>query len=139
MAAHPAFTRAELEAAFRLVLPTEVAKNAAATWWRRFADNVDERGFLLYDPPSEQLEPRVGAHAAPPAGSKQRAQSREFWGSMSEAERLELLMRFSSFHFGLVGLLSDDIHERLRLAQGLTPAQAESQRAQMRDIVAAMR
>jgi hypothetical protein len=58
---------------------------------------------------------------------------------MSVEERLELLMRFSSFHFGLVGLISDDLYHRMREAQGLTPEQADVQRAQMRRIVAAIR
>jgi len=57
---------------------------------------------------------------------------------MSVEERLELLMRFSSFHFGLVGLVSDELHERMRAAQGLTPEQADVQRTQMRRIVAAI-
>ena len=60
-------------------------------------------------------------------------------GGISVEERLELLMRFSSFHFALVGLISDDMHQRMREAQGLTPEQADVQRAQMRRIVADIR
>jgi len=69
---------------------------------------------------------------------ERRAQERAFWGSMTIEERTELLMRFSSFHFGLLSLVSDDLHERMRAAQGLTHEQADNGRAQMRRIVAAI-
>jgi hypothetical protein len=57
---------------------------------------------------------------------------------MSVEQRLELLMRFSSFHFGLVSLVSDELHERMRRAEGLTRKQADNRGAQMRRIVAAI-
>jgi hypothetical protein len=68
----------------------------------------------------------------------QELQEREFWGGMSERDRIELLMRFSSFHFGLVALVSESLAERMRVAEGLTPEQAERRRMQMRRIVRAI-
>lgn len=53
--------------------------------------------------------------------AERQASEREFWGSISLEERIEYLMRFSSFHFGLLGLVSDALHERMRIACRMTP------------------
>jgi hypothetical protein len=107
-----------------------------------FADEVDERGFFLY----AELELESGlrrlegvAHAGPELSPEdQDRQARVFWGGMSERDRIELLMRFSSFHFGLVALVSESLGERMRIAEGLTPEQAERRRMQMQRIVRAL-
>jgi hypothetical protein len=70
--------------------------------------------------------------------SELRRQERIFWGSMSIEERLELLQGLRSFHFGLVSLVSDELHERMRTTEGLTGEQADRRRAQMRRIVSAI-
>jgi hypothetical protein len=136
----PLFTRSELEAAFRLILPAEDAGVTAAHWWDQFADEVDDRGYFLSKDRAglPRSPPQVVAVDSPLPESEQRERERLFWGSMSTEERIEILMRFSSFHLGLLGLVSDDLHERMRQAEGLTAEQAETRRAQMRGILAAI-
>ncbi|HEV7366816.1 MAG TPA: hypothetical protein VGN76_13290 [Gemmatimonadales bacterium] len=135
----PLFTQPEIEAAFGLILPPEVATRAARVWWEQFASEVDERGYFLYE---DHLAGIKGAHglaiASPLPESEQRSQERLFWGSTPVEERLEYLMRFSSFHIGLVGLVSEELHERMRTAEGLTLEGADRRRAQMRRIVDAI-
>jgi hypothetical protein len=136
------YTKDELQAAFALILPPGPAKAAADEWWAAFADNVNERGYWVYETNrgSPSLAPTnalaVGTRRLTP--EEERAQDRQFWGRMSIEERRELLLRFSSFHLRLVGLLSDELFERMRKAEGLTPEQAETGRAQMERIVAAI-
>jgi predicted Fe-S protein YdhL (DUF1289 family) len=145
MTAIPLFTQSELSQAFTFILPTKVAEELAERWWAEFADETDDRGYFLYEGPAERLgipatEPQVVAAAGPLLPEAERfAQERAFWGSMTIAERVELLMRFSSFHFGLLSLVSPALHERLRAARKLSAEQADNGRAQMRRIVAAMR
>src|SRR5262245_45999120 len=126
MPAIPLFLRSELEAAFGQILPPAVAKDAAARWWDRFADLVDAKGYFLYEDPLEAAgidhgAPRAIVEHGAATNGEQRRRDKLFWGGMSIEERLEILMRFSSFHFGLIGLLSDELHERMRTAQGMTP------------------
>src|SRR5437773_8904709 len=46
----PLFTRDELETAFRLILPQDVAARCARQWFDEFAsESVDERGYFLYE------------------------------------------------------------------------------------------
>lgn len=139
MPAVPLFTRSEIEAAFGLLLPPQVAAAAARQWWEQFADEVDEHGYFLYEDPLVGLNRPTGhAIASPLPESEQQRQEQLFWSSMSVEQRLELLMRFSNFHFGLVSLVSDELHERMRRAEGLTRKQAGNRGAQMRRIVAAI-
>jgi hypothetical protein len=142
MPAVPLFTLPEIEAAFGLILPPIVATEAARQWWEQFADEVDERGYFLHEDPlaaDPQLNrPRGHVIASSLPESEQQRQEQLFWSSMSVEERLELLMRFSSLHFGLVGLVSEELHERMRKAEGLTREQADRWRAQIRRIVAAI-
>jgi hypothetical protein len=144
MAPVPLFTRSELQAAFGLILPATTAQDAAEQWWEQFADEVDAEGRYLYQDPLvaagiDPIAPQVIATTKALSSAEQRRNEQLFWGGMSVEDRLELLMRFSSFHFGLVGLISDDLYHRMREAQGLTPEQADVQREQMRHIVAAIR
>jgi hypothetical protein len=144
MTAIPLFTQPELEAAFALILPTKAAGATARRWWRDFATKVDERGYFLSDdqvttPGLPQNTPQVvGVHGR--MSEKERsAQERVFWSSISVDERVDLLMRFSSFHFALLALVSEDLYERMRLARKASIEQAATSRAQMRRIVAAIR
>jgi hypothetical protein len=142
MPAVPLVTRPEIEAAFSLILPPNVASAAARQWWEEFAGEVDERGYFLYEDPlvaDPQLNgPQGLVIASSLPESEQQIQEQLFWSSMSVEQRVEFLMRFSSFHFGLVSLVSEELYERMRTAEGLTREQADRRRAQMRRIVAAI-
>jgi len=135
----PLFTKPELQAGFGLILPPDAAAVAADEWWALFAEEVDERGYFLCSKYPQTHLPSVFAVAGPQVTPAAReAQERAFWGGMSIGERRELLLRFSSFHFRLLGLVSDDLFERMRTAEGLSPQAAERGRAQMKGIVAAI-
>jgi hypothetical protein len=64
---------------------------------------------------------------------------RRFWAGLSVADRVDLVMRFSDLHFALLALVSDELADRMRVASGLTAAQAARSRAQMARAVAAVR
>jgi hypothetical protein len=108
-----------------------------------FADDVDQDGYFLYeDPVSSGLVPKgLQVVAAGPAiPEPQRLDNeRRFWGAMSQPERREVLLRFSSFHLGLLALVSPELRERVRIAQGWTPAQMQHNQDQMARIVAALK
>jgi hypothetical protein len=70
--------------------------------------------------------------------TEREASEQRFWAGLSVEDRVELVMRFSDLHFALVALVSDEAAERLRLAAGLTPAQAARRREQMRRAVSAV-
>ncbi len=139
----PLFTKAELKAGFGLILPSASAAETADEWWDQFADEVDDRGYFLYDqdPQSPALRPdnALADGSRYQAPEKREAQERLLWGGMTIADRRELLLRFSSFHFRLLALLSPDLFERMRLAEDLSVATAERGREQMKRIVAAIR
>jgi hypothetical protein len=138
----PLFTKAELQAAFTQILPPGPAAAAATDWWGMFAAEVDADGRFLYnhDPTSPTLRPTNAlAVAGPPVSpAEQERRERRFWGGMSIEERREFLLRFSNFHMRLVGLLTEELFERMRLAEGLSPESAERGRTQMRRIVTAI-
>jgi hypothetical protein len=138
----PLFTKAELQAGFALILPAASATEAAEEWWALFADEVDDRGYFLFDQdptsPAHRSNNALALAGRQQTDAQRDAQERALWGGMSVAERRELLIRFSSFHFRLLGLVSDDLFDRMRLAEGLSLSAAEPARAQMRRIVAAI-
>jgi hypothetical protein len=141
----PLFTQTEIEAAFCLLLPAELAASTAKSWWDQFADRIDEEGRFLYEVPQGLWDgweefPQIAVTAGPKMSKTEILElERKFWRSIGTKDRLEFLMRLSSFHFGLLGLVSDELHERMRVACGLTALQAEHVRAGVRRTVAAMR
>jgi len=138
------FNQAELEAAFRLMLPPEVAASTADRWFNEIAGEVDANGYFLY----EDWHEKVGLSPGHPdalmvqtrhvSDEERRARERAYWATQSVEDLVEWLMRFSGLHFALVALVSEELFERMRLAEGLTLEQAERSRVQMRNIVAAI-
>jgi hypothetical protein len=140
----PLFTRDELAAAFRLVLPPDVADRCAREWFDQCAsESVDQRGYFLY----KEWWDQSGAPAAPARGlvvqtasvtdAERDAHERKFFGSMTLADRIDLLMRFSDFHLNLVALVSDDVKRRVQAAIRASDGQMERRVTQMRRIVRA--
>jgi hypothetical protein len=139
------FTQDELEDAFALIFAERgTAKRVAATWFERFADEVDAEGRFLYE---DWREDTQGADATPEVVAAgpglDTAEAREheaaYFRGWSDDEKAELLLSFSDFHFALVGLVSPELFERMRRARGRTVAQAERGRTQMARIVTALR
>ena len=138
----PLFTKAELEAAFALILPPKAAAETAEEWWDSFADQIDAQGrWLLKDHlVSRPNQPPDGLVVA---GRRQtpaevEAHERLLWSGMTIADRKGLLLRFSNFHMRLAGLVSDELFERMRVAEGISLEVAERGRSQMRRIIAAI-
>jgi|SRR5437870_4577613 len=140
----PIFTRDELAAAFRLVLPPDVADRCARQWFDQFASgSVDQRGYFLY----EEWWDRSGAPTGLAQGlavqigsvtdAERDAHERKVFGSMTLADRINLLMRFSDFNLNLVALVSDDVKRRVQAAIGASNGQMERRLTQMRRIVKA--
>ena len=139
------FKRSELEAAFALILPPATAAECAARWFSEIAgDDVDEGGYFLCQ--DWQAQGGMGddgpdllaVQDAAVSQTEREASEQRFWAGLSVEDRVELVMRFSDLHFALVALVSDEAAERLRLAAGLTPAQAARRREQMRRAVSAV-
>lgn len=67
----PLFTRAELEEAFALILPPDVARSTAKQWWNDLADEVDDQGRFLYEDPSgDGAEPHRSGQVLAEPGSR---------------------------------------------------------------------
>ena len=134
-----------MEAAFALIFAERsTAKRVAATWFERFADDVDAEGrFLCEDWRMGRRVPDATPDlvAAGPAldTAEARAHEAAYFTGWSDEEKEEFLLSFSDFHFALVGLVSPELFERVRRARGRTIAQAERGRAQMARIVTALR
>ena len=138
----PLFTKAELQAAFALILPPKAAAETAEEWWDSFADEVDAQGRLLREDyrvshPIQPTDGLVGASRRQTPAEVE-AQERLLWSGMTSADRKGLLLRFSNFHMRLAGLVSDELFERMRVAEGISLEVAERGRSQMRRIVAAI-
>jgi hypothetical protein len=140
----PIFTCDELAAAFRLVLPPDVAERCARQWFDQFAsESMDQRGTFLYkewwDQPgaprglAEGLVVQTGSFTE----TERDGHERKVLGSMTVADRINLLMRFSDFHLNLVALVSEDVKRRVQVALGASDAQMERRLTQMRRIVKA--
>ena len=138
----PIFTCDELAAAFRLVLPPDVAERCARQWFDQFAsESMDQRGKFVYkewwDQPraprglAEGLVVQNGSFRE----TERDGHERKFFGSMSVADRINLLMRFSDFHLNLVALVSEDVKRRVQAALGASDEQMERRLTQMRRIV----
>jgi hypothetical protein len=129
-----------------LILPPETATTCAARWFAKIAgDDVDADGYFLYEDghsetENEDSEPDAVAFQIRVISAEERVESEgRFWSALSVQDRVDLVMRFSDLHLALVALVSDDAAERLRVAAGLTPAQAAIGREQMTRAVAAVR
>jgi len=139
------FTRGELEAAFALIFTErETAAQVAATWFERFADEVDADGRFLYEDWHEETQvanttPDVVAAGPALDTAEARAHEAAYFSGWSDEEKAEFVLSFSDFHFALVGLVSPELFERMRRARGRTVAQAERGRTQMARIVTALR
>ena len=140
----PLFTRDELETAFRLILPQDVAARCARQWFDEFAsESVDERGYFLYEEwwntsgtPSSLAHGLV-VQTGSATDVERDAHERRFFGSMTIPERVEFLMRFSDFHLNLVALVSDELRHRVQAAIRASDAQMDRRINQMRRIVKA--
>ena len=140
----PLFTRDELETAFRLILPQDVAAHCARQWFDQFAsESVDERGHFLYEEWWNKPGMPLGLAKGPvvQTGSatdlERDTHERKFSGSMTIPERIDLLMRFSDFHLNLIALVSDELRHRVQAALKASDAQMDRRTSQMRRIVKA--
>jgi hypothetical protein len=139
----PLFTRDELAAAFRLIISAPEAERYATMWFELRGD-CDAEGRVMLD---------VSVHADPETlraleeGRARRGEEPDTRGTggfellrgLSDEEKGEFLMGYSDFTLDLVSLSSPSAAERIRLALGDTPKQAERRLAQMRRIVAVIR
>ena len=146
MAGVPLFTKRDLETAFALVVPGETAKATAERCGGSgsLTKSMIVDTFLYEDPRERSGVPQdapavVAAPSVVITEAELFALERDLWASQSLEDRIALLMSFSSFHFGLLGLLSDELRERMRVACGMSPVQAEQVRTHVRRAVAAIR
>ena len=136
------FNLSELEAAFRFLLPPTVASQAARRWFEMRAGELDSNGYFVYQDWHEEAGIPPGAPDAIMVQTRdvpeteRESSERRWWASRSVDDVVDHLLGFSSLHFRLVALVSEDLFERMRLAEGLTLDQAERGRKQMRNIVA---
>jgi hypothetical protein len=129
-------------AAFRLVLPPDVAERCARQWFDQFAsESMDQRGKFVYkewwDQPGapQGLAEGLVVQNGSVRETERDSHVRKFFGSMSVADRINLLMRFSDFHLNLVALVSEDVKRRVQAALGASDEQMERRLTQMRRIV----
>ena len=143
----PLFTRAELSAAFALILPASAAADYAHRWFDQFADDEDAAGRYLWDPEpfrawaTDTEREAAGLAVGPPRQSPDEVGTGgyEVYAGRPDAEKGEFLLRFSDFHLNLVSLVSPELAARVAAGRGDTPAQSARSMRHMRAIVAAMR
>lgn len=137
--ATPLFTRAELEAAFRLILNPAEAETLADNWFRLVtsAGQVDANGFFVPD----ELEPDDGAPSVlfAPSERPQTDTSYAVLERMTDNQLREWLSGFSDFHLNLVALVSAEADLRVRRLRGESEEQAQNRRTQTLHMVAALR
>jgi hypothetical protein len=135
------FSRDELAAAFRLVVPSEVAEECASEWFVRFPEEneVDSAGFYVVDPSdtessADDEEPQILAISEAPDS----AASHDGLVNMSLDVRRRWLLSFTDFHLGLVALTSKDAAHRVQSYLGETDDQMRRRLDGMRRVVQAL-
>ena len=120
MNSFPLFDVHELTQAFTLILPDKQAGQVATEWFARFGDNLDPQGRFCYTPRTPRREPQKISDDIPmPVPPGARGSGLEKLRNSTFDEFRQYLLRFSSFHMGLVALVSPDLERRVRLCEAL--------------------
>ncbi|HEX7794239.1 MAG TPA: hypothetical protein VF456_07815 [Vicinamibacterales bacterium] len=140
----PLFTLEELTSAFALLLPADSAKAYATEWFEQIAgDNVDERGYYLYEDWRDAADVRELLAANEPSiravGRQRHSAAGRFISlrTLSMEEWHDWLIRFSDFHLNLLAASSPVLFDRIRAATGDSVETANHKRQRILELITA--
>jgi hypothetical protein len=129
----------ELELAYRLLLPQAVANQAAQDWFALFADEVNEAGRYVYTFDYEDGSELTGSDPGRDSGlaiSPVVPRHDYSWlFSLSMEERVEVVMRMSTFVLDLVSFVSPDMNRRVESTDQDDVMLARERRREMLKVV----